>query len=102
MAGVVQELYVRQGEYAQPGATTLTILHSDTLGAQPAGRMTFAWTDLPADLAASRDAVRVSVSAVRDGMPAVVKESVLLPLFKKGDAADANNYRSIQLVSMLR
>mgnify|MGYP006193571269 CR=1 FL=1 len=31
VAGVVQELYVRQGEFAQPGATTMTILHSDTL-----------------------------------------------------------------------
>lgn len=31
VGGVVQELYVRQGEYAQPGATTLTILHSNTL-----------------------------------------------------------------------
>lgn len=48
-------------------AVTGAILHSDTLAAQPAGRMTFSWTDLPADLAASRDAVRVSVSAVRDG-----------------------------------
>lgn len=31
VGGVVQELYRRQGEYAQPGATTMTILHSDTL-----------------------------------------------------------------------
>lgn len=50
-------------------------------------------------LAALHDIV---VDAMKHGMPAAVKESVLLPLFKKGDAADANNYRSIQLVSMLR
>lgn len=31
VGGVVQELYLRQGEFAQPGATTMTILHSDTL-----------------------------------------------------------------------
>ena len=37
----------------------------------------------------------IVISAMQHGMPAAVKESVLLPLFKKGDAADANNYRSI-------
>ncbi|MEN9451301.1 MAG: hypothetical protein RLZZ369_360 [Pseudomonadota bacterium] len=31
VGGIVQELYVRQGEFAQPGATTLTILHNDSL-----------------------------------------------------------------------
>lgn len=31
VGGVIQELYRRQGEFAQPGATTMTILHSDTL-----------------------------------------------------------------------
>jgi hypothetical protein len=50
-------------------------------------------------LAALHDIV---LSAIRDGMPEVVKESVLLPLFKKGDAADPGNYRSVQLLSMLR
>lgn len=48
-------------------ARTGAILHSQTLGAQPAGRAEFAWADLPAGLAASRDAVRVTVDAVRDG-----------------------------------
>jgi hypothetical protein len=36
------------------------------------------------------------------GMPPVVKQSELLPFFKKGDAADCNNYRGIQLISLLR
>lgn len=31
VAGVVQELYVRQGEYATAGSTTMTILHTGTL-----------------------------------------------------------------------
>ena len=35
-------------------------------------------------------------------MPAVVKEAEGLPFFKKGDPASPNNYRCIQLVSMLR
>jgi hypothetical protein len=45
---------------------------------------------------------RVVVLALTRGMPAVVKELLLLPLFKKGDATDAGNYRSIQLISLLR
>lgn len=31
VSGVVQELFVRTGEFAQPGATTMTILHQDSL-----------------------------------------------------------------------
>jgi hypothetical protein len=42
------------------------------------------------------------LDALQHGMPAVVKQSVLLPFFKKGDAADPGNYRGIQLISLLR
>ena len=42
------------------------------------------------------------VTAMRDGMPAVVKQSELLPFHKKGDRGDPGNYRGIQLVSVLR
>ena len=45
---------------------------------------------------------RLVVLALERGMPQVVKESELLPFFKKGDAADPGNYRGIQLTSMLR
>jgi hypothetical protein len=44
----------------------------------------------------------IVLQSMQQGMPAVVKASVLLPFFKKGNAADANNYRGIQLVSQLR
>lgn len=42
------------------------------------------------------------LTALQHGMPAVVKQSMLLPLHKKGDKADPNNYRGIQIISMLR
>ena len=44
----------------------------------------------------------IVISALLLGMPAVVKESRLLPFHKKGDALDPNNYRGIQLISLLR
>lgn len=40
--------------------------------------------------------------ALMHGMPAVCKQSLLIPLFNKGDPAICNNYRGIQLISMLR
>lgn len=43
-------------------AKTGAILHSLPMGAQPAGLLGFDWTDVPADLAATRAPVRVSVS----------------------------------------
>lgn len=39
------------------------LLKSVPYGAQPTGTMTFDWTDVPADLVASRTPIRVSVSA---------------------------------------
>ena len=45
---------------------------------------------------------RLVTIALLYGMPQVVKESELLPLFKKGDAAAPGNYRGIQLISLLR
>ncbi|OYU17703.1 MAG: flagellar biosynthesis protein FlgD, partial [Rhodobacteraceae bacterium PARR1] len=39
------------------------LLKSVPLGAQAKGDMAFDWTDVPADLAASRTPIRVSVSA---------------------------------------
>ena len=44
----------------------------------------------------------IILAALTSGIPAVAKESMLLPFHKKGDAADPNNYRGIQLISMLR
>jgi hypothetical protein len=44
----------------------------------------------------------IVLQVLQVGMPAVVRESVLIPIFKKGDAADPNNYRGIQLISVLR
>lgn len=70
--------------------------------ADPAG----VWAEL---LQAACDNPRVAdylhaivAAALRDGMPPVVKESVLLPFFKRGDSGDPNNYRGIQLISLLR
>ena len=40
--------------------------------------------------------------ALQHGVPAAVRQSDLLPFFKKGDPCDPSNYRGIQLVSMLR
>lgn len=45
---------------------------------------------------------RVVIRAIHEGMPSAVKESLLIPIFKKGDATDPNNYRGIQLISILR
>jgi hypothetical protein len=44
----------------------------------------------------------IVAAALRHGMPPVVKESVLLPFLKRGDSGDPNNYRGIQLISLLR
>lgn len=43
------------------------LLHSQTLGAQSAGRVPFEWADLPSDLAANRGLLRVSVTAAQEG-----------------------------------
>jgi len=43
------------------------LLHSQTLGAQAAGRVPFEWSDLPSDLAANRGLLRVSVTAAQEG-----------------------------------
>lgn len=48
-------------------AATGALLHSETLAGQGAGRVSFGWEGLPPDLAAARSAVRVSVSALREG-----------------------------------
>ena len=45
---------------------------------------------------------RLVLLALTHGMPAVCKQSLLSPLFKKGDPAICDNYRGIQLISMLR
>jgi hypothetical protein len=42
------------------------------------------------------------ITALQQGMPATVKQSELLPFFKKGDRTKCSNYRGIQLISMLR
>lgn len=60
--------------YADP--ETGTILHSETMGPQPAGLVGFAWTDMPDDLAASRGPVRVSVTASAGGAALPVEASV--------------------------
>jgi flagellar basal-body rod modification protein FlgD len=52
-AGAVTVLYT----HAETGQE----LHRQEMGAQPAGLMGFDWSDLPDDLAQSRDPVRVSV-----------------------------------------
>jgi hypothetical protein len=44
----------------------------------------------------------LALLALQRGMPQAVKESDLLPFFKKGDAAAPGNYRGIQLISILR
>jgi len=46
---------------------TGTLLHSQTLGAQPSGLVGFEWTDLPPEVTAARGPVRVSLSGVQDG-----------------------------------
>ena len=43
------------------------LLHSQTLGAQAAGRVPFEWADMPAELVANRSLLRVSVTAATDG-----------------------------------
>jgi flagellar basal-body rod modification protein FlgD len=48
-------------------ATTGAILHTQTMGAQPAGKTAFEWTELPAHIQANRSPVRVSVSASHAG-----------------------------------
>jgi flagellar basal-body rod modification protein FlgD len=48
-------------------AKTGALLHSQTLGAQGGGRVSFGWDDLPPDLAANRALLRVSVTAAAEG-----------------------------------
>jgi len=44
-------------------ATTGAILHTQTMGPQPAGKTAFEWTELPANIQANRSPVRVTVTA---------------------------------------
>jgi flagellar basal-body rod modification protein FlgD len=46
---------------------TGTLLHSQSLGPQPAGLLGFEWTDLPASITQTRGPVRVSISAAQNG-----------------------------------
>ena len=48
-------------------AKTGAPLHTQEMGAQPAGRMSFAWSELPAPLREARGAVRVSVQTDEGG-----------------------------------
>lgn len=55
---------------------TGALLNEMNLGAQPAGNVTFSWDDLPAELAASRGAVRVQAEATNEGRISVPPTSV--------------------------
>ena len=55
---------------------TGAVLKDMNLGAQPAGNMPFSWDDLPADLAASRGAVRVMAEATSEGRTSLPPTSV--------------------------
>ncbi|NEX45247.1 flagellar hook assembly protein FlgD [Pseudotabrizicola algicola] len=44
-----------------------TLLHTQTLGPQAAGRAAFEWTDLPPNLAATRSPVRITIDAMQNG-----------------------------------
>jgi flagellar basal-body rod modification protein FlgD len=57
-------------------AATGAILHSETLGPQPAGRVPLVWDTLPPGLAETRAAVAVEVSALRSGQTAPVAPMV--------------------------
>lgn len=48
-------------------AETGSVLHSEELGAHPAGLMGFSWTSVPAELRDSRGAIRISVTAESAG-----------------------------------
>ena len=48
-------------------ATTGAILHTQTMGAQPAGKAAFEWTELPPNIQANRNPVRVTVTASQNG-----------------------------------
>lgn len=45
------------------------ILHRETLGAQPAGDVSFGWNTPPAELRSTRQPLRVAVTAFQDGQP---------------------------------
>jgi flagellar basal-body rod modification protein FlgD len=62
LPGSVQSLVVSYSD-----ARNGTLLHTQTLGAQPAGMVGFEWADLPASITAARGPVRVSLSAAQDG-----------------------------------
>lgn len=47
-------------------AASGALLHSQTLGAQVPGRVSFAWDDMPADLATHRNLLRVTVTAATE------------------------------------
>lgn len=51
-------------------------LHRQELGAQPAGLMGFGWHELPADLAAARTPVRISITAQSEGQSTDLGASV--------------------------
>jgi flagellar basal-body rod modification protein FlgD len=57
-------------------AGTGEILHSQTLGPQPAGTTEFAWQDVPPEMAAGRSAIGLSVSALRGGAASLEEAQV--------------------------
>lgn len=67
------------------------ILHSQTLGAQPAGRVPFEWAELPPAMVASRDQVRVSVTAAHGGANRMVDPLLFAPVLSASAAAGTDD-----------
>lgn len=63
------------------------ILHSQTFGAQPAGRMPFEWADVPPAMVAARDQLRISITATQAGGSVVLDPMVFAPVLSASAAA---------------
>jgi flagellar basal-body rod modification protein FlgD len=67
------------------------ILHSQTLGAQSAGRVPFEWADMPPAMVASRDQVRVTVAAAHGGGSHMLDPMLFAPVLSASAAAGTDD-----------
>lgn len=86
LPGSVQSLVVSYSD-----ARTGALLHTQTIGSQPAGMVGFEWTDLPASITEARAPVRVSLSAVQDGSTVSLDPQVYARVLSANAGGGAND-----------
>lgn len=68
-----------------------SILHSQTLGAQPAGRVPFEWSDIPQAIVTQRDQIRVTVTASQSSGTRSLDPMLYAPVLSASSAAGSDD-----------